>query len=153
MDIIATDAPDEATLTALFELIDSYNDERTGLTEPARRLALVLREGDGPVQGGLRAITYYGWMFIEILFLPAALRGQGVGTRLMRMAEAEAIRRGCVGIWLDTFSFQARPFYERLGYVSFGQIDDYPAGHSRFFMQKRLDLAGKPRITTAKVGK
>jgi GNAT superfamily N-acetyltransferase len=141
MDILATDTPDDATLKALFDLIDTWNDECTGLTEPARRFALVLRGDDGAVQGGLRAVTYYGWMFVEILFLPADQRGKGLGTRLMHMAEQEARSRGCVGIWLDTFSFQARPFYERLGYACFGRINDYPPGHSRFFMQKRLDGA------------
>ena len=52
----------------------------------------------------------------------------------MLAAEAEAIRLGCVGVWLDTFSFQARGFYEKLGYTLFGTIDDYPPGESRFFL-------------------
>ena len=59
---------------------------------------------------------------------------RSAGTR----AEAEAIRRGCLGAWLDTFSFQARGFYERLGYAVFGALADYPPGHDRFFMQKPL---------------
>jgi hypothetical protein len=50
----------------------------------------------------------------------------------------EAIRRGCRGAYLDTFSYQARPFYEKLGYAVFGTLDDYPPGHQRFFMRKRL---------------
>ena len=50
----------------------------------------------------------------------------------MQAMEAEAIRRGCRGAYLDTFSYQARPFYERLGYEVFGTLDDYPAGHQRF---------------------
>jgi hypothetical protein len=56
----------------------------------------------------------------------------------MRRAEAVAAARGCVGVWLDTFSFQARPFYERLGYSVFGTLEDNPRGGARFFMQKRL---------------
>ena len=67
-----------------------------------------------------------------------ALRGQGHATRLMAAAEAYAVEKGCVGVVLDTFSFQARPFYERLGYRVFGQLDDYPPGHTRFYMEKRL---------------
>jgi hypothetical protein len=47
--------------------------------------------------------------------------------------------RGCIGAHLDTFTFQARPFYERHGYAVFGQLDNYPGGHSRFFLSKRLD--------------
>jgi hypothetical protein len=52
--------------------------------------------------------------------------------------EAEAIRRGCHGAFLDTFSYQARPFYEKLGYEVFGTLEDYPPGHQRFYMRKRL---------------
>ena len=57
----------------------------------------------------------------------------------MHEAEAEAVRRGCASAYLDTFDFQARPFYERLGYQLFGQLDDFPPGGSRYFLRKRLD--------------
>jgi hypothetical protein len=43
-----------------------------------------------------------------------------------------------VGVWLDTFDFQAPEFYRQHGYVEFGHIDDYPPGHKRYFFQKRL---------------
>jgi len=57
----------------------------------------------------------------------------------MKRAEAEAIARGCRGAWLDTFAFQARPFYEQLGYTCFGELNDYPTGFARYFMNKALD--------------
>ena len=56
----------------------------------------------------------------------------------MEQAEAIAHTRGCMGVWLDTFSFQARAFYEKRGYKVFGTIDDYPPGQSRFWMKKLL---------------
>jgi hypothetical protein len=56
----------------------------------------------------------------------------------MQQAEDEARQRLCLGAWLDTFSFQARGFYERLGYTVFGTINDFPPGHSRIFMKKRF---------------
>ena len=66
------------------------------------------------------------------------LRGSGLGTQLIRKVEAEAIQRNCTHFWLDTFSFQAARFYEKLGYIRFGQLDDYPVGHQRFFYSKKL---------------
>ena len=67
--------------------------------------------------------------------------GQGIGRKLMSLAEAEASSRGCSAVWLDTFEFQARSFYERLGYTCFGQLENYPKGFARFFMQKALSNA------------
>jgi GNAT superfamily N-acetyltransferase len=90
------------------------------------------------VVGGLYGKISYGWMFIELLSIPDEMRTQGAGTRLMNAAEDLARQRGCGGIWLDTFSFQAPGFYRKLGFSEFGHIADYPAGHQRHFFQKRL---------------
>jgi GNAT superfamily N-acetyltransferase len=81
--------------------------------------------------------------YVELLFVPESLRRGGLGRRLMRDAEEEAVRRGCRGAWLDTFSFQARGFYERLGYAAFGFIEDYPPGHSRIFLKKTFGAPAK----------
>lgn len=102
-----------------------------------RQLCVLLRADDrGPVIGGLMGATAWSHLRIEALFVPDLLRGSGAGTSIVGMAEAEAIRRGCVGAWLDTYSFQARGFYERLGYTVLGEIEDYPPGHTRYFMKK-----------------
>jgi GNAT superfamily N-acetyltransferase len=102
-------------------------------------LAILLRDpADKQVIGGLTGRSLYDWLFIEWLVVPESLRGQGLGRDLMGRAEAVARARGCVGVWLDTFEFQARPFYEKLGYSVFGQIDDFPRGSCRYFLQKRL---------------
>lgn len=93
----------------------------------------------GPVTGGLTGYQLYDWLFVQYLAVPDSLRGTGVGRQLMAQAEAWARGRGLTGIWLDTFSFQARPFYEKLGFSVFGTIEDHPVGARRFFMQKRLD--------------
>ncbi len=83
-------------------------------------------------------MTSFRHLFVELLFVPDSMRRAGIGRQVLRAAEEEAARRGCVGVWLDTFSFQARGFYERLGYTVFGTLDDYPPGHNRFFLEKRL---------------
>lgn len=70
--------------------------------------------------------------------MPEQARGQGMGTKLMHMAEDLAREKNCIGVWLDTFDFQAPGFYQKLGYSELDQIVDYPPGHKRFFFQKRL---------------
>ncbi|NLF49929.1 MAG: GNAT family N-acetyltransferase [Leptolinea sp.] len=101
-------------------------------------LNIFLRRGDGTVFGGLLGNTYWGWLHIRILWIDDTLRGQGYGSRLVRLAEEEAIRRGCHHAHLDTMSFQAQPFYEKLGYSVFGCLNNLPENHKRIFLQKSL---------------
>jgi GNAT superfamily N-acetyltransferase len=101
-------------------------------------LRLFLRDSTGVVVGGLLGEIHWGWLHISVLWLAEPLRKGGYGTQLLGAAEAEAVRRGCHSAFLDTFSFQARPFYEQLGYEVFGRLDAYPPGHERYFLRKRL---------------
>jgi GNAT superfamily N-acetyltransferase len=91
------------------------------------------------ISGGLTGYGGYDWMFVQFLFVPEELRGQGVGTKLMERAEEWARAEALIGIWIDTFEFQARGFYEKLGFTLFGTIEDHPVGSRRYFLQKRLD--------------
>ncbi|MEH3157858.1 MAG: GNAT family N-acetyltransferase [Sphingomonas taxi] len=131
-------APGETEREAILAPLVAHNDAMAGPTE-RHPVAIVIRDEAGAIVGGLWGMTSYRWLFVQYLALPTALRGQGRGSALMMAAEAEAKRHGCIGVWLDTFSFQARGFYERLGYRAFGQIDDYPPGETRFFLSKRID--------------
>jgi ribosomal protein S18 acetylase RimI-like enzyme len=135
--IRVADPADTATRDAIRGPLGAYNNERTGREGP-RPLVLVLDNPDGRTIGGLWARTVYGWLIVELLFVPEALRGKGAGHDLMALAEREAISRGCHSAWLDTFEFQARGFYERLGYTAFAKLPDNPSGFSRCFMKKPL---------------
>lgn len=136
-EIVLTDTPEPAARDAILRNLIAFNTTRAGAPSP-RTLALLIRDEAGEVTGGLWARTGWEWLFVELLFIPKDRRGSGLGAQLMRRAEEEAVRRGCRHAWLDTFSFQARGFYEKLGYRCFGSLDDYPPGHSRFFLQKTL---------------
>ena len=126
----------ESVHKAVLDSLIAFNDAKVG-ESGYRPLALAIEDERGQTIGGLSGATAYGWLFVELLFVPEPLRGRGLGTDLIRRAEAEAVARGCHSVWLDTFEFQARGFYERLGYTCFGELENYPAG-SRFFMSKRL---------------
>jgi GNAT superfamily N-acetyltransferase len=114
----------------------------------SRRFTLRLDTSDGVLAGGLSGVISWGWLFIDALWVDAAARGQGVGRTLMARAETHAAAEGCHAVWLDTF--QARGFYEALGYTMFGALDDYPEGQTRHFMRKRLPLAENRAIPHAK---
>jgi GNAT superfamily N-acetyltransferase len=107
-----------------------------------RTLAVLLRDRQsGETIGGLWAWSAYDWLRIDLLFVPEQLRGEGLGTRLVRQAEAVALERGLIGVWLDTFEFQALGFYQKLGYEVFGVLPDHPRGQRCFFLHKRFQQA------------
>lgn len=123
---------------AAFDAIESGLDAYNAQYSPAayEEFAVVLRDGDA-VKGGVTAIAWAGMLFIKWFWVDAALRGQDHGSALLARMEEEGRARGCSRAYLDTFEFQARPFYEKFGYALFGEIA-YPAGFKRYFLQKAL---------------
>jgi GNAT superfamily N-acetyltransferase len=132
-----TDIADEEIRKAIVAPLAEYNSSQAGPSQN-RAIAVLVKDPANAVVGGLWGHTGYDWLFTQLLVVPAGLRGRGVGTEIMRLAEQEAVRRGCHGAWLDTFEFQARGFYERIGYECFGELSNYPKSFSRFFMKKAL---------------
>ncbi len=101
-------------------------------------LNLFVRAEDDTIMGGLLGGSWWGWVYISVLWVHDDLRGQHFGTQLMEMAEDEGLKRGCHSIFVDTHSFQALPFYLKLGYTLFGELENFPVGHTRYYLQKRL---------------
>ncbi|WP_047227704.1 GNAT family N-acetyltransferase [Pseudomonas brassicacearum] len=133
-----TDTPTAEDREAILVPLRAYNTAKTGGTVPELVAWLVRDEHSGETVGGLYGRVFFQWFYIELLVVPEQARGQGTGSTLMQMAEDFAREKNCVGMWLDTFDFQAPAFYRQLGFTEIGQIDDYPPGHQRFFFQKHL---------------
>ena len=130
------DDPAEADVEVLPNGLEAFN-ERQWPQHPRWLPLAVFVRNQGGIVAGLAGETYCGWLFIKYLWVSEGLRGRGVGRELMARAEARARDRGCHSAWLDTFSFQAPGFYEKLGYEEFGRLD-YPPDHQRHFLGKRL---------------
>lgn len=131
-----TDTLMDAERSSVIAPLDKHSRALGHVWHP-KPLNLLLREDDAIV-GGLLAETQLGWMYVSTLSVAEHLRGHGYGRALMEAAEVEAAERGCHSVWLNTFSYQAPEFYQRLGYVEFGRLNDYPPGQMRIFFQKRL---------------
>lgn len=140
--VLALDPAPEDEHAVLAGLI-AYNKAAGGPTG-YQPVAVLLKDDVGQTVGGLTGRAIYDWLFIELLHIPESFRGRGVGTRLMAKAEEFARQRGLAGIWLDTYHFQARGFYEKLGFSVFGTLDGHPRGGARYFLQKRFDASPAP---------
>ncbi|OHX15247.1 GNAT family N-acetyltransferase [Chromobacterium amazonense] len=134
---VLSDVAAVETRAAIVAPLIAYNEEHAGPSDH-RPLVIRIEDESGQVVGGLWGYTRGGWLYTELLSAPAGARGQGWGRRMMEQAEAEARARGCIAAWVDTHSFQAPKFYESLGYQRFGELEDYPPGHSRIFYRKCL---------------
>src|ERR1700712_6018774 len=107
------DLPTETQREAIFDALIAYSDPLAGPGPwPERRLCRQVEGG-----GGLYAKSYYDWIYVDLLFVPESARGGRLGAALLAAAEDQALAWGCHSIWLETFSFQARGFYEKQGYT------------------------------------
>jgi GNAT superfamily N-acetyltransferase len=106
-------------------------------------LAILLKDVRDAILGGAFGHVWGGWLDLSLLWVAEPVRGQGYGRKLLEAAEEEARAQGCRGVFLSTFSFQARPFYEKFGYEVIGEIRDYPIGHAFYFLKKTLKVPSR----------
>jgi GNAT superfamily N-acetyltransferase len=117
--------------------ITEYNTRMAG-DDHGKNLCFVVENSNEEVLGGVIGMTYWNWLYISLMWLPEGLRGKGYGQKLLEMAEEEGRKRGAKYSYLDTFSFQAPGFYQKFGYQEFGKLEEFPPGHTRYFMKKEL---------------
>lgn len=117
--------------------ITDYNNQQAG-DDHAKRLCFVVKGPDEQALGGVIGIIYWNWLSVDLMWLPEDLRRRGYGQKLLALIEDEARKRGAQHAFLDTFSFQAPDFYKKQGYEVYGELKDFPPGHQRYFMSKRL---------------
>ena len=134
-----TEAPNPSDVALIERELVDYNVARS-IPYGRRPLCVFARDADGRAIGGATGHTDWGWLYLDCFWLPEPLRRGGWGGRVLALAEAEALARGCRRSRLYTYSFQAQGFYERRGYAVFGVLEDYPPGHRQVWMRK--DLTG-----------
>ncbi|MFA7338454.1 MAG: GNAT family N-acetyltransferase [Candidatus Obscuribacterales bacterium] len=122
---------------AIVGILRRYNTQQAGQAN-YKRLDLMMRDGEGKIIAGLCGETRWGWLEVETLAVEEGYRHQQIGSRLLDAAEAEARKRHCHGVFLDTYTFQARDFYERKGYAVYGKLENFPNGYTKFYLWKEL---------------
>ena len=127
--------PSETETDYIREALNQFNCAHVG-DDGHTPLNLIEYDADGNIIGGLLGGTYWGWMYIDILWVREDHRRQGVGSRLLAEAETEAMRRGCHHVHVDTMSWQAPMFYQKHGYEVIGVLPDIPLGKQKYLLMK-----------------
>lgn len=135
-EIILTDTAEPDDLAVISDGLRAYNTEKAG-RDDYKRLAIFVKE-DGKIVGGIYGGSYLGQLSIERVYLPETLRRYRLGSRLIAMAEAEARRRGCTRITLNTLEIQAQGFYLKQGFETAAALTCDPPGFNRYVMTKKL---------------
>ncbi len=129
--------PSKKEIDYVREALVQFNDAHVGKDGHAP-LNLIEYDAAGNVIGGLLGGNYWGWLYVDILWVDEPYRRQGIGSKLLTQAEGEAVRRGCRHVHVDTMSWQAPLFYQKHGYRVIGILPDIPKGHQKYLLQKVL---------------
>jgi GNAT superfamily N-acetyltransferase len=135
--IAHVDDPEKSAWGIIGRGIRDFNVQQAG-DNRFQRLCFVLEAPDGEIVGGVIGEVYWDWLHVDLLWVRDELRGRGFGHRLLTRVEDEARKHGAENAYLDTFSFQAPEFYTQHGYHVFGELQDFPLGHQRYFMRRQL---------------
>ena len=140
--IVFEPLPSDELRRFLSDNVINVNLARTGISE-WHPVGFFLKNARGEWLGGLAGHVWGGWLHVNFVWVTEHLRGRGHGSRLLDAAETFATERGAVAATLETHSFQAPGFYAKRGYTVFGRLDDYPPGHAKLFLRKRLEMTAE----------
>lgn len=137
MKVSLEDDSKDEVLTGLITGMRAYNAAAVpGLK--SHKITAAIRGEDGALHGGVVGRLSGDSVYMEIVWNDDTVRGTGLGLQMMRLVEDEARRLGAKEAWLYTMSFQAKPFYEKLGYRQFAELPWLDGKHARHFMRKDL---------------
>jgi GNAT superfamily N-acetyltransferase len=140
IDFEITEKPDDESAKVVEDGLTRFLDADEG-EDLHIQIAVICRDGD-TIIGGLTGGASYGWMGIKFFWIDEKYRGMGIGRKILRLAEGEAIRQGCSHAHLNTHDFQAPEFYRRMGYRVHSEHAELPPGHICYFMVKDLNTIG-----------
>jgi GNAT superfamily N-acetyltransferase len=121
----------------LSDRIYEFNSRATGYFD-GESFGATQRDESGTVLAGVAGFTWGGCCFVTYLWVAEEHRGKGLGGKLLKVFEKNAIGKGCKIALLSSHSFQSPGFYKRMGYEEQASIKDYPVGHTDIFFAKHL---------------
>lgn len=87
---------------------------------------------------GIKGTLIYGCLCVDTLWVSEDFRGQNYGTLLMSKAENLERERNCNFMNLCTTDWQAKPFYEKLGFKLEFVRSGYDKDSELYYLKKDL---------------
>jgi GNAT superfamily N-acetyltransferase len=137
MNFEITDNINEQDKEMIYQGLLEYNLARIE-DKVQKDLGVYLQDETGKILAGLIGTTHGNWLFVKYLWVSEDLRGQNIGSQILKQAEEKAKERGCKYAFLDTFSFQAPEFYKKQGYKEVFVLEEYPVTGKRYYFTKTL---------------
>ncbi|NNF67054.1 MAG: GNAT family N-acetyltransferase [Gammaproteobacteria bacterium] len=135
LEFHSTESPDSDDVAFVRKKLQAFN--RTQAEQSVQRdLAVFARDENDKIVGGATGEVNWGWLYVDMLWVDEKLRGQCIGSRLLRDIEALSRQYNVVGYHLGTTDFQALDFYLKQGYEVWGQLPDFPPGHINYSLRK-----------------
>lgn len=132
------DNPHPQFVQTLRAALSRYNQSMAGEAK-IHNLGISANNAAGQMVGAIYGWIQWGWLYIDLLWVEEAMRGQGIGSQLLRRLEDAALEQGIDRVRLDTGSFQAPGFYLRHGYSIYSELEitaDDGGNHLIFSMKK-----------------
>lgn len=129
--------PNDEEINFVNHALEEFNNKAVG-PDNHQLLNIVEYDEQKNVIAGILGGTYWSWMHLDILWVAEKYRRTGIGSRLLKAAESEAVRRGCHSVHVDTMSWQAPEFYRKYGYRIIGELENIPTGNKKFHLVKDL---------------
>lgn len=140
MRFLVTPAPSEKDIEYIRRQLRQYNQRFVGCAE-VESVAVFALNSENRKISALSGMTWGNWLQIQLLWVDEEERGNGVGSQLLDEAEKVARERGCLYSLVDTFSFQALPFYLRKGYEIKMTLDNFPENQQRYYLLRDLSIS------------
>ncbi|SEW43826.1 GNAT family N-acetyltransferase [[Clostridium] fimetarium] len=137
MNLEITDIIKEQDRETIFQGLLEYNLVRIEDKNP-KDLGVYFKDETGKTLAGLIGDTHGNWLTVKYLWVSEELRGNSIGSQILKQAEETAKERGCKYVFLDTFSFQAPMFYKKHGYQEVFALEEYPVTGKRYYFTKNI---------------
>lgn len=131
--MIITESPTDVDEQFLYAQLNQYNDQYR--TKDGKLISIYIKDANGKIVAGLSGLTFLTWLQVDVLWVNEMERGKNIGSELLAKAECIAIDRDCIGVNIETYSYQAYDFYLKQGYTEFGRLTGY-GPHTRHFLKK-----------------